>query len=248
MTNSDVTVAPETQGEMGYSFAWYEQFLRDLAAEYDFGRYSDPVDSGTALVRHDVDLSPERALHMAKIERRHGVRATYFFLVSSPMYNVLNADTREVLATIREMGHDVGLHFSTHQYWEPDDVPSTDDAIAERVGDEWELLSTVVDPIETVSFHIPPDGVLRREFEAFPSTYEPRFFTDIDYCGDSNQRWRGNPPDVAALEERLQLLVHPGLWGEGDGVFDERVREGVAEMESRTQDYAESRYITQQYG
>ncbi|MBV0925455.1 hypothetical protein KTS45_14705 [Halomicroarcula limicola] len=235
--------------EMNFSFEWYEEFVRDVdAAGYEFGRYGDPVESGTALLRHDVDLSPERALRMARIEDEQDVHSTYFFLVSSPVYNVLNEDTREVLTAIQDLGHDVGLHFSTHQYWSPEDVPETDEPIAERVAQEWDILSTVADPIETVSFHIPPERVLRHEFDGFPSTYEPRFFSEIGYCGDSSQRWRSDPPEVDRFGSKMQILTHPGLWGEDDDSFEARVREGVAEMRERTSDYAEGRYVLQKFG
>lgn len=254
MTSSDgsqvgaIDGSSDSAGDVRFTFSWYERFLRSIDAEgFEFRRYRDASEPGTALLRHDVDLSPQRALRTARIERDLGVEATYFFLVSSPMYNVLDEETRDVLTAIEEMGHDVGLHFSTHQYWSPEDLPE-DHRIAARVADERNVLSTVADPIETVSFHIPPDGVLRRAFESFPSTYEPRFFTDIGYRGDSGQRWRDEPPRVEAFDERMQILTHPGLWGESDASFEQRVRQGVDGTAERTGDYARERYIVQRYG
>ena len=232
-----------------FSFDWYESFLREIRSEgYTFGRYGDSVAPGTVLLRHDVDLSPRRARRMAEIEADLGIESTYFVLVASPMYNVLEANTRETLTEIADLGHDIGVHFSTHQYWSPDAVPAAEAPIAERVRDERATLSTVLDPIETVSFHIPPERVLRREFDAFPSTYEPRFFTDIEYHGDSDQRWRGDPPDPAGFGTKAQVLVHPGLWGETDDPFEHRVHEGVAETRRRTATYARERYLAQEFG
>jgi hypothetical protein len=234
--------------ELGFTFDRYERLLREVKAEgYDFGRYGDGLDPGTVLLRHDVDLSPRRALRTAEIEHDLDVRATYFFLVASPMYNVLDEDTRRVLGTIGDLGHDVGLHFSTHQYWSPGEIPG-DAAVADRVGTERDVLSAVADPIETVSFHVPPDPVLRHEFDAFPSTYEPRFFTEIGYVADSNQRWRTDPPRVESFPETTQLLVHPGLWGESDDAFGDRVQQAVEESGARTREYAHGRYVAQRFG
>lgn len=239
------TTPPE---DVRYTFEWYESFLRAVADHgFEFRRYRDPVDAGTVLLRHDVDLAPERALRTAEIEAELGVHATYFFLVSSPMYNVLNEATREILGEIAALGHDVGLHFSTHQYWSSSEIPE-DAAVAARVEAERELLAVVADPIETVSFHIPPDPVLRREFGSFPSTYEPRFFSEIGYSGDSSQRWREEPPIVENFDERMQILTHPGLWSETDEPFEECVRHGVDRTGTRTSDYAETRYVTQELG
>lgn len=253
MTNADQWEEPfapdETVGEIRFAFDWYESFLRTVdEAGYQFGRYGGGgVEPGTTLLRHDVDLSPFRARKMAELETELGIHSTYFFMVASPMYNVFNATTRETIADIADMGHDVGLHFSTHQYWAADAIPD-DDTVAKRVLADRDALSAVADPIETVSFHIPPDPVLRRSFERFPSTYEPRFFTDIGYIADSDQRWRSDPPRVEQFDERVQLLVHPGLWGEDDDAFEARVRQGVDEMRQRTSTYARERYVTQQFG
>jgi len=234
--------------EVTFTFDWYESFLLRVESEgFDFGRYSHETSPGTALLRHDVDLSPQHALRMAEIEHDLGIRATYFFLLTSPMYNVLHQDMREILEVIQELGHDIGLHFSTHQYWPPTRIPE-DSIVAERVSEEADILSTVVDPIETVSFHIPPERVLRREFSEFPSTYEPQFFSEIGHYADSNQRWRDGVPPVERFPERIQILTHPGLWGTEDRPFDERVRRAIDEMGRRTAEYAIGRYIEQTVG
>ena len=36
----------------------------------------------TALIRHDIDASPVKALEMARMESEHQVRATYFVLLT----------------------------------------------------------------------------------------------------------------------------------------------------------------------
>lgn len=252
MTRSDPAADGAVQSlsdPVTFSFDWYESFLRAIQVEgYAFGQYGEPITPGTVLLRHDVDLSVDRARRMAEIEADLGVRSTYFVLVASPLYNVLDHETRETLRAIADLGHDIGLHFSTHQYWAPTEVPAADEPITERVGDERATLSTVVDPVETVSFHIPPEAVLRREFDAFPSTYEPRFFTEIEYYGDSDQRWRDETPRPTEFGDKTQVLVHPGLWGETDDPFQRRVREGVAETQRRTSTYARERYLIQKFG
>lgn len=246
--NASVDAPAATPERVSFTFEWYERFLRAVDdAGYTFGRYDDPVDPGTVLLRHDVDLCPQRARRTAWIEHELGITGTYFFLVSSPMYNVLDETTRDVVRSIADLGHDVGLHFSTHQYWDRGSLPA-EATIADRVAEERAVLASVVDPIETISFHIPPEGVLQRAFDAFPSTYEPQYFSEIGYRGDSGQRWREEPPTVADFDPKMQLLTHPGLWGDTDAPFEQRVREGTARMQSRTNDYAQQRYVLQQFG
>lgn len=213
---------PAADQSIRFTYDTYGDLLDGLRERgFEFASYGGPVEDGQVLLRHDVDWSPSRALRMAELEADRGVTATYFFLLTSPLYNALFRETREVIDRIASLGHDVGLHFSTHQYWssEPDDAQL--EAAVER---EREVLSTLVDDqSEAVSFHIPPEWVLKRSYDGFVSTYEERFFTSIAYRGDSNQRWRDAHPFADEVPDRLQLLVHPGLWAETDQTFAERL-------------------------
>ncbi|MFC7236111.1 hypothetical protein [Halosegnis marinus] len=211
----------------------------------EFVGYDDPLDEGSVLLRHDVDFSPRRALDCARIEADRGVRATYFFLVSCPLYNLAFRPNRDLLVRLRALGHDVGLHFSTHQYWNDD---PGDDAIEERVAAERDVLAALgADPVDAVSFHRPPEWVFERRFDGFDSTYEPRFFREVAYRSDSNMRWRAEPPFADGVPDRLQLLVHPGLWGPEDADFAERVRTEVNHELSRTARYMTETLVDKRY-
>ena len=229
---------------VAFTYDWYRSFLRDLLDDgYRFRAYDEAVEADSVLLRHDVDLSPQRSLRVAEIEADLGVSSTYFFLLGSPMYNPLDRPTREAIRSIESLGHDVGLHFSTHQYWPAADPPPEADLV-ERVEDELAVLSTVAErPTETVSFHIPPEWVLRRRFDGVESTYEPRFFDEIGYLADSNQRWREEHPLATDPPECLQVLTHPGLWGPVDGEFRERVVAAENEASRRVREYGDDRYL-----
>lgn len=214
-------------GDVVFTHDWYHQFLQQLLAEgYEFQPFSDPLGDGDVVLRHDVDLSVDRAVEMARIEADMGVESTYFLLLTSPLYNPLEADCRDAISRIASMGHDVALHFSTHRYWTEDDSP-TARAVERRVNQERTVLETVASIADVVSFHRPPPWVLGRSFEDFESAYAPAFFTDIGYVADSTQRWRDDPPRVAELPGTVQLLTHPGLWAEEDASFDQRLEEAV---------------------
>jgi peptidoglycan/xylan/chitin deacetylase (PgdA/CDA1 family) len=225
-----------------FTYDAYREFLDRLRrGGYAFGTYAEPVPERTVVLRHDVDWSPERARQMARIEAERGVSATYFFLVGSPLYNVRARRVREVLETIESLGHRVGVHFSTHEFWADD--PGESD-LGARVREEQRVLSTAVDDVaDAVSFHIPPDWVLGVDYEGFTNAYAPQFFEEITYVADSNQRWRGEPPLVDVDPDRVQVLVHPGLWASADGSFGERLD---AERGRRLE--AIRAYLDDQYG
>lgn len=214
-------------GEMEFTYRWYRQFLRELRAEgYQFRPFSAAIDHGDIALRHDMDLSVEAAVTMAEIEADLGIEATYCVLLTSPLYNPHEATHRAALEEIESLGHDVALHFSTHEYWPADEEPSTAE-IEARVQEEQSVLETMGSSSDTVSFHRPPQWVLNREFDAFQSTYESGLLDEIGYVADSSQRWRTEPPDTSDFPETAQVLTHPGLWGRTDAGFAERVKQAI---------------------
>lgn len=211
-----------------FTYEWYRDLLEQLIDHgYETVSFEDDPGDGDLLLRHDVDLLPRKALEMGRIEARLGLQSTYFFLVSNPLYNVFDASCRTVLAELNAMGHEVGVHFSTHQYWSQQ--PPTAELL-ERINAERSALSIAADDVcEPVSFHCPPEWAIDRAFDGFTSTYEPRFFSDATYVADSGQRWRREHPFDGQPSAGVQLLTHPGLWGDSDHPYPERVMSGIAE-------------------
>lgn len=163
-------------------------------------------------LRHDVDLSLDHALRIARRERDVGVRSTYYVLVSTSLYSVAAADSRRILAEIIGLGHHIGLHFDVEQYvGRSDDL---DDCA------QWEcdvLARCTGAPVESVSFHRPAPAYLNRPgpVAGRRHCYEPAFFSDIGYISDSNGEWRhGHPLDHPAVAQgrAIQLLTHPIWW------------------------------------
>lgn len=208
---------------IAFTHQWYRQFLQELRANgYQFRSFSASLGDGDVVLRHDIDLSIDAAVTMAHIEADLGIESTYCVLLTSPLYNPNEVTHREALQTIESLGHDVTLHFSTHQYWPAEAPPSTSE-IANRVTEERSILETIVTPSETVSFHAPPSWILNREFDEFTNVYAPQFFDDIGYVADSGQRWREEQPVPESLSASVQILAHPGLWAQTDGSFTDRV-------------------------
>ena len=47
---------------------------------------------------------------MARIDHQHGVKSTFFFLLSSE-YNIFERDQAAVINEVIKLGHDLGLHY-----------------------------------------------------------------------------------------------------------------------------------------
>lgn len=231
-----------------FVYDWYRDFLETLIdADRRFRGFDDAIEDGDVLLRHDVDLSIRKAREMARIESEAGVRSTYFLLVSSPLYNPVEQETRQAIREIDSLGHDIGLHFSTHAYWPPGEEPS-ESRLRTHVRNERDVLEDIVpDLADTISFHIPPEWVLDRRFDGIDSTYEPAYFSQVDYCSDSRQRWRDDPPLTDGIPDKLQVLTHPSLWGDREQTFTECVQSAVAEATRRATECATREFLEERY-
>lgn len=199
----------------------YAALLDRLDERFRFVGYDAPLESGELALRHDVDLSVERALAMAELEAERGVATTYCFLVAAPVYDLTDPATRRAVERIDALGHDVALHFDPHRYWAADEEPPADELV-ERVLDERRSLAALFGRSEpVVSTHVPPDWLLDRAFDAFTSTYAPAFFSEAAYVSDSNQKWRDGRPFPDGTPDRAQMLVHPGLWNDEDRALED---------------------------
>ncbi|WP_147435692.1 polysaccharide deacetylase family protein [Halobellus sp. Atlit-38R] len=230
--------------ETSYQFIWkeYRSLLERLvSAGYDFNSFTEDPQEGCVYLRHDVDWSPEKALEMARIESDYGVSSTYFFLLTSPLYNSLFDNSRDIISRIVELGHNIGLHFSTHQYWPKE--PS-ERKLRANVKNELSILSNLSDEVSPViSFHVPPAWVLDTTFDSLKHTYEPMFFSEIEYVADSNHRWRTQPPFANGLPKTMQILTHPGLWDDSPGSFEERLREAQEIRFNSTQTFLKEQFL-----
>lgn len=186
------------------------------------------------ILRHDIDVWPAYALPMAEAEAALGVSASYFVLVTSPLYNAAAADCRMVLRRLIELGHRVDLHFDAAGH----DDPQQRDAAA---GAECAWLGALTgQPVRMISFHRPAADLLGNpeNLAGRPHAYQPRFFREMGYCSDSRGGWlSGAPLDHAALASgrALQLLTHPVWWiGEdsAQACLDRYLRERVQAIDA----------------
>ena len=190
----------------------YERIL-DTAQEagYRFRTFTEADDGGRIVyLRHDVDNSTESALRMAELETRAGAVSTYLALVRSENYNVFSAANVRRLRRIRELGHDVGLHFTAEEHGYPD--VETD--LASCIREDARLLERALEaPVRVFSFHNPAGkDEFAMDVPGLVNVYADRFFGNACYLSESNLRWpSGTPVAVLASREHrvVQILVHP---------------------------------------
>ena len=172
---------------------------------------ADP-DKRHLILRHDIDMSLDAALPIAEIEAALGLKAHYFVLVRTEMYNPFSAAAREALQRLIARGHEIGLHLDASHY--DNDFSKLQRAAAQECA---VLEAATAEPVRIISFHRPAKALLgySEPLAGRLHAYQPRFFSQMGYCSDSQGAWHyGHPLDHAALREDrgLQLLTHPIWW------------------------------------
>jgi hypothetical protein len=170
---------------------------------YRFASFDRIPHQGDLYLRHDVDLSLEAALELARVEHELGARATYFLMTESVFYNLLSPPGVRTLRQLRQWGHAVGLH-AVHPRLELDGRFD-----------------------EVVAWHNPDPEYMSEPIAGVVNAMEPPYFDPDHYRSDSNQRWRhGCPHDEIARGEFewLQLLTHPEIWVYDGATMGETMR------------------------
>jgi hypothetical protein len=175
-----------------FSLHHYTELL-DAAAEggYRWALFDHEPEPGDLFLRHDVDLSLDAALQLARVEAERDVTATYFLMTESVFYNLASFDGWETVDELRSLGHAVGLH-AVHPRFAPD---ARFDAV--------------------MAWHNPDPEYVFEPVDGAVNVMQSPWFTQGKYRSDSNQHWREGCPHEelrAGAFEWLQLLTHPEIW------------------------------------
>jgi hypothetical protein len=201
----------------------YRELLEAAAAGgYRWARFDSEPETGDLFLRHDVDLSLEAALAMARLEHELGAHATYFLMRESVFYNLDSALGRDSIAELRDLGHAVALH-----------------AVYPRAAHD-ERFDAVV------AWHNPDPEYMRAPLpDGRINVMQDPWFDPATYRSDSNQHWRSGCPhdDLhAGAFPWLQLLTHPEIWAFDGETMGQTMRSMLeAEKVRRLEQLAEDR-------
>lgn len=215
----------------------YRKLLQLAKQHYTFTHY-DTLDKTQTFIlwRHDVDFSMHAARKLAIIEAEEGVSATYFLLLHSEFYNLLESEIVRCVKDIQAMGHHVALHFDTNFYNINDEEQLTKYLLREK-----NILESFFEQAITVfSFHNPSEFALsckKWQYAQMINTYAAYFQASVGYCSDSNGYWRHRRLEDVLREHRdpcLQILTHPEWWTQEVMTPRERVSRCIAGRAIRT--------------
>jgi hypothetical protein len=178
-----------------------------------FTEFDSALPSGNAaLLRHDVDVSIKYAHRLAEIECMQNVKSTYFFLLTSPLYNISEPTHLRMISEIIQMGHQVGLHYDNKATNRNDEL--------NKIRNEANILSSILNvPIHVFSYHRPSASMIKdwnnssREKIDLLNAYSSDYLSNFKYISDSNHDWReGCLSEHIDSHQRLYILTHPIWW------------------------------------
>ena len=182
------------------------------------------------MLRHDVDLSMEKAAELAELEKSLSVKSTYFVMLSSDGYNLFSKSSMDALLKIIDNGHEIGLHFDIEAYDLMFEIEFEMNIIAELA-----VLDCVLqEPVRSISWHIPDESLIGRTWEFLDrlhvkNVYDELYFDEYRYCSDSNMNWRTNPYEFMDTKAcpKIQLLTHPIWYSLGTESSKKEIRDNI---------------------
>jgi hypothetical protein len=199
-----------------FTEAAYTDLIDAARARFAFEPFGTVATAPHVLWRHDVDVSVHRALALARIEERAGVRSTYLLSLHSAFYSLLEAAVAQRVREIADRGHWLGLHFDLAAYDGLDDTAE----LERRIRQERQLLEDWLGrPVTALSFHNPDviavPAMRAERLAGLPNAYSQTLAERCEYVSDSNGYWRFRRlADVLADTgiEHLHVLTHPEWW------------------------------------
>lgn len=201
-----------------FSESSYKELLILAKARWRFILFTELLSEGNVVLwRHDVDISIHRALRLAEIEHEVGVASTYFLMLHSEFYNLLEPVIVRRVKSIIALGHSIGLHFDPSFYG---DKIYSKKRLLEFLAKEKSILDSLFGvSVAVFSWHNPTVGdwisIDEDHYAGMVNAYGVSVRGYYTYVSDSNGYWRySHLRDVleSGADEKLHVLTHPEWW------------------------------------
>ncbi len=143
-------------------------------------------------LRHDVDLSLDYAVQLAREEQKRDISATYYIMLHSPLYNAFSPEGMDQIKEIHNLGHKIGLHVDSRCY-----LPNDFDTLSLIAG-----TNEMITDWRRHLVNVTPE--LDRP-EPRPEGYK--------YISDSAMNFReGCFCQQIGKYDKMEILIHPEWW------------------------------------
>lgn len=173
------------------------------------------------ILRHDIDYSSKRALVMAQLEKKLGIKSTYFLRIHGEYYHPFDRQSYSAIKQIIELGHEIGLHSEARNLAREFKME-----MVKLFRIEKEILEKTFD-LKVISASEHADlGRSKNYWRKHLFTliekrkvgikHYPQEFSDFKYFSDSLGSWKeGCLCQNLEKFNKIQALIHPDWWGVG---------------------------------
>lgn len=213
-----------------FSFEEYEQILDFYKSKIiDFSEVNKQKKS-FCLIRHDVEFSLKKALEIAYIDKSKEVKSSFFFQLNNNFYNLLSSENIQIVKKIKNMGHNIGLHFYMSNIKQENFFK-----LIEAFNIQILIFRKIFGKIDRFSIHRPPEWVLKLKknfYKNYINTYDKKYFEyceknfnpiKIKYFSDSNHNWTYGHPLDKHNYSKVQILIHPDEWSKKGSDHDQNI-------------------------
>lgn len=218
-------ILQKRKGKMQFTYQAYRNLLILLREKnYIIRNYHNYEEVARCVIlRHDIDNSLNQAVRLAELEAAEGINSTYFVLLRTDFYNPGSKTGQAALRRIRDLGHEIGLHFDEAAYGSEEQGN-----IVQNIIKECGILSALLETeVSSVSMHRPSQSTLDTDLQipGIVNSYGKTFFRDFKYLSDSRRRWREPVLDIieSGVYDRLHILTHPFWYHETEQSLEETV-------------------------
>ena len=196
-------------------------------------RQAPEAKGGFIILRHDVDLDIYPAYILGKLEKKLGIRSSFFIMTTCPYYNPLSKKNRRLLRQIIDDGHEIGLHFDPQIY--PD---YSNEELRKMADLECRLLESITkEKVKSVSLHEPASYGNYIILEGYINAYHEDYFSEEKYISDSYMEKSFLNKDPFQFVKRgknktCQVLLHPCQFTEKGGNFKEILEDFIIRIKS----------------
>tara|TARA_B100000131_G_C18062875_1_gene591242 strand:+ start:366 stop:1061 length:696 start_codon:yes stop_codon:yes gene_type:complete len=215
-----------------FNYTFYEKIILKIKKKTEPILFKNFKNQPSILIRHDIDLDPEFAVEIAKIESRYKVKSTFFFQIGCHNYNLLNYNNKKILIYIKSLGHEIGLHFDVENYSRKD--------LRKKFVFEKKILETISNSqIRSVSLHAPSLNNLYPYFKGYINAYDKKLFNNRIYLSDSCMNFRGKNifkiiENYNPKKDILQILLHPMHFSKKQETLKKIVDSHISRYKSKT--------------
>jgi len=211
---------------MEFTYAAYRNLIAILKQnEYHFCGYFDHADKDKSVImRHDIDYCLERSAQLARIEHEEDIRSTYFILLKTYFYNPASKRANDCIREIKDLGHEIGLHFDETVY-----AGCNTEKLPEMIQREADILADICEfPIRCFSMHRPNQVTIEKSLEVpgLVNAYGQKFFHEFKYLSDSRKNWREPVEEIicSGTYDRLHILTHAFWYSEKEDTIADSVK------------------------